>query len=199
MDNWICYSWQLGKKPLIEVTGQHQYIYIIHHWSSLLTAQVMVNCQYLMEAITMLPDIKIFSLELLTRGHAIGPCVFHLLRMSTGIRNLRLKLRGDIEAQTACSSGCICDQPQDWETEDVLLNSLTEVDIFGLRGAGHEFAFAKRLFRWAAVLKTITLTFDPSVSFSKEVSEKLLNLSPGDLHEINFHGDEANNVLDAPV
>lgn len=60
----------------------------------------MGRSQYLMEAITMLPAIEVMSLELSKRGHAFGQCVFHLLRMSTGIRKLKLALRGGLKVST---------------------------------------------------------------------------------------------------
>jgi len=63
------------------------------------------------------------------------------------------------QVQTVCSSDCICDQPAGWETEELLLNHLEEVEISGLRGSEHEFAFVKRLFNWGTKLKEITVTF----------------------------------------
>jgi hypothetical protein len=63
-----------------------------------------------------------------------------------------------------CSSDCICDQPAGWETEELLLNHLEEVEISGLRGSEHEFAFVKRLFNWGTKLKEITVTFYHSTS-----------------------------------
>lgn len=46
--------------------------------------------EYLMEEMTMLPDIMFLGLTVLASGHAIGPSVFHVLRMSTSIRRLEL-------------------------------------------------------------------------------------------------------------
>ncbi|OEL35143.1 hypothetical protein BAE44_0003840 [Dichanthelium oligosanthes] len=103
----------------------------------------MVNCQFLMGAITMLADIESLNLGLSTCGHAIGPCVFHLLKICSGIRKLNLNIH--TEERAACSPGCVCHQPQDWETEEFLLNSLQEVNIFGLSGADSDFAFVKGL------------------------------------------------------
>ncbi|XP_024314149.1 uncharacterized protein LOC112270600 [Brachypodium distachyon] len=122
---------------------------------------IMDNCQYLMEAISILPDTKTLSLGLLTSGHVFGPCVFYLLSLSTGIRNLKLKLCWDSQEQTTCSLGCICYQP---ETDDILLNSLMEVEIIGFYGTEHEFAFVERLLRWAANLNTITLSFQCGIN-----------------------------------
>ncbi|KAL6647321.1 hypothetical protein ACP70R_014758 [Stipagrostis hirtigluma subsp. patula] len=56
----------------------------------------MVNRQYFMEAITLLPNTEILQLGLSTRGHTFGHCVFHLLRISTGIRKLKLFFYRDI-------------------------------------------------------------------------------------------------------
>lgn len=79
------------------------------------------------------------------------------------------------------------------ETDDILLNSLTEVEINGLSGAEHEFTFVERLLRGAAMLKTITLSFLHAITVTGEVCEKLLGLShPMTCMKINYYvnGDE---------
>uniref|UniRef100_A0A0D9WWY5 FBD domain-containing protein n=1 Tax=Leersia perrieri TaxID=77586 RepID=A0A0D9WWY5_9ORYZ len=61
-----------------------------------------------------------------------------------------------------------------------------------LKGAEFEICFVKRLLKWAPVLKTITLNFDPSVTVSEEVCEELLSLaSPGICMEIYLRRDGA--------
>ncbi|KAJ1288100.1 hypothetical protein BS78_02G063900 [Paspalum vaginatum] len=50
----------------------------------------MINCQYLMEDIPLLPDIENLCLSLMIHGHAIGICVFYFLKISTSIRRLDL-------------------------------------------------------------------------------------------------------------
>ncbi|KAG0541445.1 hypothetical protein BDA96_02G017200 [Sorghum bicolor] len=124
------------------------------------------NYQYLMEDMIVLPDITVLCLMVITNGHAFGSSVFHVLRLCTGIRRLILDLptSSGSEVQTVCSSDCICDQPADWETEELLLNHLEEVEITGLRGSEHEFAFVKRLFNWGTKLKEMRVTFYRSTS-----------------------------------
>jgi hypothetical protein len=53
----------------------------------------------------------------------------------------------------------MCHQPAEWETEELSLNRLEEVEIRHLRGSELEVAFVKRLFSWATVLKQIKVTF----------------------------------------
>ncbi|KAM0893287.1 hypothetical protein ACQ4PT_025205 [Festuca glaucescens] len=127
------------------------------------------NKQYLMEDITRLPDLTHLGLHINPKGHSFGASVFHLLRMRTGVRNLVLTFVSTThhhEAQTACPSGCICDQPPNWKSEELALNRLQEVEIYGLRGIDHEAALVKRLFNWATVLETMTVTFDRSITKS---------------------------------
>uniref|UniRef100_A0ACD5W4G6 Uncharacterized protein n=1 Tax=Avena sativa TaxID=4498 RepID=A0ACD5W4G6_AVESA len=123
----------------------------------------ITNKQYLMEDITRLPDLAHLALHIDPQGHSFGASVFHLLRMCTGVRNLVLTFVGSTrhpEAQTPCPSGCVCDQPPNWKTEELALNGLREVEICGLRGTEHEAALVKRLFEWATVLEKMTVTFD---------------------------------------
>ncbi|KAL6647711.1 hypothetical protein ACP70R_015148 [Stipagrostis hirtigluma subsp. patula] len=103
--------------------------------------------QYLMEdLITVLPRHKYLSVVIVSKGHAFGASFF--------------------QAQSACPSGCICDEAANWKTEDLTLNCLKEVEI-DMSGADHEVAFLKRLFSWATVLKSMMITFDYSISESK--------------------------------
>ena len=57
------------------------------------------------------------------------------------------------------------------------MNSLQELKVCGLRGAGCDLTFVKRLLGWAAVLKSITINFDPKATVDEEVCKELLGLS----------------------
>ena len=61
--------------------------------------QNMVNYQYFMEATALLPDIKNLNLRLVTRGHVVGTCVFHMLKISTSIRRLNLDIHEGIKVR----------------------------------------------------------------------------------------------------
>ncbi|CAO2187542.1 unnamed protein product [Urochloa humidicola] len=143
---------------------------------SLFYRKVISNLQYLMDDITRLPQSTILTLFLARRGHSFGASSFHILKLCTGIRKLTLMLSKE---QSACSSGCICDQPTEWKTEELLLNSLEEVVLFNVKEADHEVAFVKRLLNWATNLKMMMITFDYSVSESKaaEVCRALSSLA----------------------
>lgn len=144
------------------------------------------NYQYMMEDMTMLPGITFLHLNVLAHGHAFGASVFHVLRMCYGIRRLKLSLFDptDMEAKTTCPSGCTCSEHQNWETGQLLLNRLQEVDINQLRGSVHEVNFLKQLLKWATSLDKVTVTFDRSVTESgaKELSLVLRSLSRREIH-----------------
>ncbi|CAN6180935.1 unnamed protein product [Urochloa humidicola] len=124
--------------------------------------------QYMMEDMTMLPEIMNLHLVVVANGHAFGGSSFHVLRLCTGIRRLQLQFIGRTgfrrEVQTVCSSGCTCEQPSNWKTEELLLNHLEAVEILEFRGSEHEVSFVKRLLNWASVLKKVTVTFDRFVT-----------------------------------
>ncbi|CAO2168478.1 unnamed protein product [Urochloa humidicola] len=157
----------------------------------LLYHEIISNLQYLMDDITRLPHITFLTLLILSRGHAFGASAFRMLKLCTGIRRLTLTLfcsSRDMKAQSPCPPECICDQPTDWKTEELLLNSLREVELFNLKGADHEVAFGKRLLNWAPILKRMAIVFDYSVSEIKatEVCRALSSLArPGTCME--FH------------
>ncbi|KAG2640528.1 uncharacterized protein LOC120664763 isoform X1 [Panicum virgatum] len=136
----------------------------------------MVNYQYFMEATALLPDIENLHLRLARHGHVVGTCVFHMLKISTSIRRLNLDINEGIKEKAACSPGCVCHLPQDWETKELRFNSLEELSICGLSGADCDFTFVKRLLGWMPVLRTITMNFNPSAFVSEELCKELLCL-----------------------
>ncbi|XP_066340719.1 putative F-box/FBD/LRR-repeat protein At4g03220 [Miscanthus floridulus] len=120
------------------------------------------NYDYMMEDMAVLPDITFLRLMVMAYGHAFEASAFHVLRLCTGIRRLMLLFLS--EAETVCTSDCKCLQLIEWETEELLLNHLEEVEIFEWRGTKHEVAFVKRLFDWGTKIKKMTVNFCPSIS-----------------------------------
>jgi hypothetical protein len=52
--------------------------------------QVIMNCDYMMEDMAVLPDITFLSLMVMANGHAFEASAFHVLRLCTGITRLML-------------------------------------------------------------------------------------------------------------
>ncbi|OEL18112.1 hypothetical protein BAE44_0020867 [Dichanthelium oligosanthes] len=146
------------------------------------------NFRYLMVDITMLPKITFLHVAVLNQGHAFGGSLFHLLRICPGLRRLSLVLHtsSSLEAQSACPSGCICDQPTSWKTEELLLKHLEDTRIRNLKGAEHEVAFFKRLFNCAKVLKSMSITFDyPSCKQGQRVLPSISRTPQGSKNKIS--------------
>ncbi|TVU40446.1 hypothetical protein EJB05_13911, partial [Eragrostis curvula] len=135
------------------------------------------NFQDLMEDRKVLPNVVFLKMFVFNGPHSFGACSFNVLRLCAGIRGLSLFFQTSRhwEAESACPSGCSCDQPTNWKTEELSLNGLQEVKITGLRGAEHEVIFLKLLFNWAVALEKLRVTFDYSISQSKakELCQKL--------------------------
>ena len=53
--------------------------------------QDIENYQYMMEDLTVLPDITFLRLRIVANGHAFEASAFHILRLCTGIRRLMLQ------------------------------------------------------------------------------------------------------------
>uniref|UniRef100_N1QYB8 FBD domain-containing protein n=1 Tax=Aegilops tauschii TaxID=37682 RepID=N1QYB8_AEGTA len=82
------------------------YVMLLQHFPTVSCLDLKLNYQrdlsqyeYLMGIITKLPNIKILSLWLHTKGHAIGPSVFHLLSKCPGIRELKLTLLDNLQVK----------------------------------------------------------------------------------------------------
>ncbi|XP_044407662.1 putative F-box/FBD/LRR-repeat protein At4g03220 isoform X1 [Triticum aestivum] len=140
---------------------------------------VIGNHKYLTEDMTRLPDVDYLTLDIFSCGHSFGPSSFHLLRMCSRLTILKIRFSCQLPAQTGCFSGCICDQPPNWKTEELGLIWLEEVQILSFAGTEHEVAFLKRLFSWATSLKRMMVTFHDSITESKgrELQQLLLSFS----------------------
>jgi hypothetical protein len=81
-----------------------------------------------------------------------------------------------LQEQTPCPSGCTCDEPPSWRTEELALNCLEEIVILRMRGTEHEVALVQRLFHWATSLKRLEIDFHELIPESK--LKKLRQLLP---------------------
>uniref|UniRef100_A0A0E0HYC4 F-box domain-containing protein n=1 Tax=Oryza nivara TaxID=4536 RepID=A0A0E0HYC4_ORYNI len=144
---------------------------------SLVYSSISSNDKLLVEAVKdELPAIEILFLRL-------QPTIY---KFDSTVTNAALSRK------VPCSSGCICYKPRDWETMNLSLVFLQKVEINNLSGAECQIYFVKRLLRWTPVLKTITLSFDPSVTVSEELSKELLSFSTPEIcMEIYLHHDGA--------
>ncbi|KAL6839430.1 hypothetical protein ACP4OV_030700 [Aristida adscensionis] len=157
--------------------------------------------QYMMDDMTMFPEITFLHLTIIASGHAFGASLFHVLRMCSGIRRLNLELviptkHGDY----ICPSGCICGQQPNWEDEALLLNHLQEVEITRFRGSEHELPFVQQLFNWATALKRISIIFDYLVteSMAKELYQMVQSCSRPEICMEFYWYLGRNKVLYAP-
>ncbi|TKW30183.1 hypothetical protein SEVIR_2G018501v4 [Setaria viridis] len=76
--------------------------------------------QYLLEGMKMLPAVTSLTLCVTTNGHAFGASLFHILKLCSGTKKLDLEFsRDNLEDQTACPPGCICDEQQNWKAEEL--------------------------------------------------------------------------------
>ncbi|XP_051223443.1 putative F-box/FBD/LRR-repeat protein At4g03220 isoform X3 [Lolium perenne] len=138
---------------------------------------------YLMDHMPRLPDITTLHMGVVAYGHSVGAILFNVLRSCTGVKDLFIDFLAELEEQTPCPSGCICDEPPNWRMEELALNCLEEMEIQGMRGTEHEVSFVQRLFRWATVLKEVTIIFHELITESKakELRQLLLSFSRPDI------------------
>ncbi|EEC81504.1 hypothetical protein OsI_24864 [Oryza sativa Indica Group] len=179
---------------------QHFQFDAIPRLSILLTYFPTINGDiYLMEDMTVLPDIVFLNLIFFSSGYCIGPSLFHVLRMTTGVRRLKLELHNHYKREF-CGSDCVCDLPPNWTSEELVLNSLREVQITNLRGTENEFAVVERLFSWAAVLKQMTINFHNSITVStaRELCEMLLSFSRPEISMKFYINQGSRKVLYVP-
>ncbi|CAN6180968.1 unnamed protein product [Urochloa humidicola] len=162
---------------ILKLLQQFRFIHILN--ITLAYLQDIDDLPYSMEDVTVLPHTTFLIMEIMNNGHGFGTSSFHMLRLCTDIRRLSLVLHTSTHLESSCQSGCNCEQPTNWKTEELSLNLLEEVEITDLKGADHEVVFMERLFCWATVLKKMKITFDNSVSKSqaRELLQTLASFS----------------------
>ncbi|RLM85447.1 hypothetical protein C2845_PM04G00120 [Panicum miliaceum] len=157
---------------------------------------------YLLEDMKMLPGVMCLNLSVVSNGHAFGTSLFHVLRLCSGCRKLSLELsRKGLEEQSTCPPGCICDELQNWKTEELLLNHLQEVEITEFSGSEHEVTFVKLLFKWATeVLTKITVSFNSLMteSMAKKMYKILRSFSRPEICMEFFMSKDMVKVLYVP-
>lgn len=147
--------------------------------------QEIGTSQYSMEDMPRLPNVVFLALGISSYGHSFAASSFDVLRSCPGIQRLDLDfLPGSPpEERTSCPSGCVCHHPQNWRTDELVLNCLEEVEIHDFSGTEYEVALVKKLFDWATVLNLMTVYFAESITESKveELRQLLLSFSRPDI------------------
>uniref|UniRef100_A0ACD5VMS5 Uncharacterized protein n=1 Tax=Avena sativa TaxID=4498 RepID=A0ACD5VMS5_AVESA len=133
---------------------------------------------YLMEHMPSLPYVTFLALGVVAYGHSFGASSFDVISRCTGVKQLDLDFlqENELVEETPCPSGCICDEPPNWRTEELALNCLEDIEIRGMRGTEHEVALVQRLFHWATVVKKVKIIFDELITEGK--AKELRQLLP---------------------
>ncbi|KAG0528501.1 hypothetical protein BDA96_05G017500 [Sorghum bicolor] len=157
----------------------------------------------MMGNMAVLPDITFLCLIVMANGHAFEASIFHVLRLCTGLRRLSLQLvatKSECQAQTVCTSDCICLQQVEWKTEELLLNHLEEVEVSGWGGTEHVVAFVKRLFDWGTKIKEMTVNLRHSISEvkAKELYQTFQSFSRPGVCMKFYRYEKSSMVLYAP-
>ncbi|KAF8686857.1 hypothetical protein HU200_043361 [Digitaria exilis] len=154
------------------------------------------NLHYALEDLTKLPCITALSITVNDKGHAFGASLFNILRICSDLRFFVLELDdvSDSEVPYECPSGCVCDQPSDWKTEEFTLNCLQGASI-DMEGSDPQIAFVKRLLTWAVALKHMQINFDSSMSECKVMElRQTLSSFAGPETRVNFYMYENEGV-----
>ncbi|TVU39200.1 hypothetical protein EJB05_12608, partial [Eragrostis curvula] len=164
--NWFGMDWLLDSLKL-------QPLQPLQHWprDHILSLKVEIDVRLFTgmwtfeEAISSQIPVTRFSilkLDFICKGHVYGPMVLFLLGICTLIQTLELKL-SQVENEE-CVVNCLCDQPNNWRSQNLSLTNLKEVDIQGFKGDDHEIDLLKVIFRSATMLERVTVKLSSKVS-----------------------------------
>jgi hypothetical protein len=74
-----------------------------------------------------------------------------------------------------CPLGCPC-EPSNWRSQTISLNALEVVNISGFQGDDHEIDFLKLIFRFAPMLKRVTVELLDEVSSRNDGCMEIYNI-----------------------
>uniref|UniRef100_A0ACD5WQQ6 Uncharacterized protein n=1 Tax=Avena sativa TaxID=4498 RepID=A0ACD5WQQ6_AVESA len=110
----------------------------------------------------MVTNFSVLELHLNPKGHSFASFVFRLLRtrhIRTAARRLKVVLPAwsEVSQTPKCLGNCPCNEPENWRRKSISLNYLEEVEINYLRGGDHDIDLVRLIFRWAPMLKRMTI------------------------------------------
>ncbi|CAM0952165.1 unnamed protein product [Alopecurus aequalis] len=129
----------------------------------------------LFELIAPLPEFSALEIYLGSYGHIFGGMMLDLLGHCTAILRLKVIMRSSVTTQ-ACPPDCICNESPNWRSQTIPLTSIEEIEIDGFEGFGHEVAFLKLLFRWATMMKKMTVRIPRRLSPDSRGCKKMLSV-----------------------
>ncbi|CAL4987229.1 unnamed protein product [Urochloa decumbens] len=135
-----------------------------------------------------LPKCKILSISLPWR-HGLVPGMLHLLRGCNSTRKVSLLVCSDHVSRYPCLPSCPCRSAESHKIDDIILNSLEEVEITSYANSHEVLEFVEQLSRCSAtILKKVVMKYrlNSPPPLTKEVREKIRNLFQPKI-EVNFY------------
>uniref|UniRef100_A0ACD5WGS4 Uncharacterized protein n=1 Tax=Avena sativa TaxID=4498 RepID=A0ACD5WGS4_AVESA len=116
-------------------------------------------------------NFSVLELHITQRGHVYGAfllCLFGMHHIRTAIRSLKVLLPWhEMSGTLGCLENCPCNEPTNWRSQNISLDNLAEVEIDNFRGGDHETDFLTLIFKWAPILKRMTVRISPQIKQDK--------------------------------
>ncbi|KAG2637566.1 hypothetical protein PVAP13_2NG540400 [Panicum virgatum] len=127
-----------------------------------------------------LPKTKVLEVRGLSTKQHFEPIILHLLRMHSRLTKIKVDLfRENLKEINHClQHGCTCVPPAvSWTTDDVVLDSLEEVEISSFTGSVEDVELLKLLFTCKIKIRRLAIHTTPGVSLSREMQKRIWGLA----------------------
>ncbi|PAN14370.1 hypothetical protein PAHAL_2G404600 [Panicum hallii] len=137
------------------------------------------ECKKFVREMDKLPKTKVLEVKGLSTKQHFEPVMLHLLRK----HNRLVKIKVDLfpanlkEINYCLRHGCTCVPPVSWTTDDVVLDSLEEVEISSFTGAVEEVELLKLLFGCNIKIRRLAIHTASGVSLSQEMQKRIWGLA----------------------
>ncbi|CAN6219171.1 unnamed protein product [Urochloa humidicola] len=124
-----------------------------------------------------LPKTKVLEVKGLSTKRHLEPTMLHLLRKHSRLTKIKVDLfPANLEIE-CLYGGCGCVPTESWTTDDVVLDSLEEVEISSFTGATEDIKLLKLLFRCKIKIRRLAIHTPSGISLSQDMQKRMWGLA----------------------
>ncbi|RLN32979.1 hypothetical protein C2845_PM03G09540 [Panicum miliaceum] len=137
------------------------------------------ECKKFLRDMDKVPKTKVLEVKGLSTRQHFEPIMLHLLRKHSRLTKIKIELfpANSNDINYCLRQGCTCIPPVSWTTDDVVLDSLEEVEISSFTGALESVELLKLLFRCDIKIRRLAIHTASGISLSQEMQKRIWGLA----------------------
>ncbi|CAN6175755.1 unnamed protein product [Urochloa humidicola] len=124
-----------------------------------------------------LPKTKVLEVKGLSTKRHLEPTLLHLLRKHRKLTKIKFEIfPANLQEIECLYAGCGCVPLESWTTDDIVLDSLEEVEISSFTGAQEDINLLKLLFRCKIKIRRLAIHTPSGISLSQDMQKQIWGL-----------------------